>query len=345
MPLDVSSNNVEQNSKPSFLPKGKTVLVGSELFASLEKENLPKVLIDETQDPLLVLDDFLADPFPGYLIELATWDYNQAKKIAKAYPGETLYLLCPGLEPNENRLFPIEEGLPLDDQGSFDRFVSDLIGVPLKKKPAPKNRIQKREAPKKEEPAPIKEEKKEIPVPKKEEPAPKIEKKKEPKEEKPKPVYTPADGKISFEHERKILKNEALNAAFSLVFLSLSLATGLGYFYLWEGAGEAFRITCILMMALFPFMAMVPMGLLMDDLKLRRPWDSSFMMLSLAFVFALDLLFGGIILAVGFGTLMVPEQDVFLFGFLSFLTIPWTLLRLVFDRPLRAFFYGRKKKK
>ena len=338
--LSAKGNDASLPKGPLYLPKGKTALVGNDLFEALKTPTdapSPLFIIGGKclyakigEDTLKELDEFLSSPADYYCIELDRYSNEAASLIAKEYVGETIYLLCPSLSPNACRPISISENAFLTEEQSWDAFVCDLVGLPRKNiEPQRKPRVEKK--PFVEPPLPIEE-------PKEEKASPVI-------VEAPvaepdiaaSPVISPTTALFHNEHAGKDVlrrfKRDGLNPLFSIVFLALSFATFLGYFYLGEESTDIFRIACIIMSALFPFMSCIPMGFLFHDLKIKKLSDSNFMVLALSLILGLSILMPCLGLSIG-NSLGWKESDLLLFTLLGLSSPLWILIRVFLARFL-----------
>lgn len=136
------------------------------------------------------------------------------------------------------------------------------------------------------------------------------------------------------------LKRDGLNPLFAITFILLGLATELGYFFLGEDSSASFRVACIVMASIFPFMCCVPMGFLYQDRGCKKPSDSLFFMTALVVVSLLGFLCPVICLAVG-NQFAWNGNDLILFSCLGLSSLLWIAIRIALN-PLVSRFFKKK---
>lgn len=290
--------------EPLFLPDNEPLLVGVDLFRLLHGEQLVYEVIsigDLPQNAIRNLE--LGHPI---FVRLLPFDMNLAKQIVKALPVGSAYFECQALgsygfqEVASNRL-----SLKSCNE-SFGCFTADLTGIGKK----PQKQIESiRNALTNELPDGTKEKEGSFTRPKW------------------------ANIKVS-------LKRDGLNPLFAITFILLGLATELGYFFLGEDSSASFRVACIVMASIFPFMCCVPMGFLYQDRGCKKPSDSLFFMTALVLVSLLGFLCPIICLAVG-NQFAWNGNDLILFSCLGLSSLLWIAIRIALN-PLVSRFFKKK---
>jgi|GEM_PF-1740712 len=304
----VETNEDKSAKKPIYVSDNGPLLVGQGIFDLLLAKGLPVIDVES-------LDDIEAnggsEPF---LVRVKTLSNVAQTKGASSILDGRVFILCEGIGFYESQsLLFLNERLE-NGQESFDRLVLDLTGVKQDTKQTQKNQATQKEV---TEPRRIKEE-------------PLV----------PELVQPEAKRTIDWTIFKRRLKKDGLNLLFAIVFVLLSFATELGYFFLGHDSSQAFRIACIVMAGVFPFMACIPMGFLYQDRGCTKPSDSLVFMASLVVVALVAFLCPMICLGLG-SSLVWNQADLILFTCLGLSAIVWILLRLLLAGPIRKAFAAR----
>ena len=331
---------------PLFLPANKPLLVGEGIFALLQGQNDIGALqahplglytlttISSSDDLSAKLEPLFHSKADFHLIRLEPYFLEAAKEVLNYSKGKPVYILCPELDTTDF-LGSTREEIPFaQDKDVWDAFSCDLVGLPRPSETKPKKKEEPSYPPvtllgAKDEPAitPIRVE--ETPLPE------------ESYEEGSSALWTLKG--LNKKHLIKRLKNDGLNTLFAVIFLGLYFATTLGYFFLGGDSGDAFRIACIVMAALFPFMASIPVGFIYHDAKIRFPHESVFVMAAFSLIGLVSFFLP--IVSLGLGNANSWNQDEqTLFALLGLSAFVWMPLRILFDKQVTALFSKKKKK-
>ena len=330
---------------PVFLPSHLTCYVGSDAYdailgkeiAGLEPNRRDEPLTEVIQTPEMdVLEEIrnaLSEPQSICCLRLTDVDESLVGEIAKAFPDESIYILSPALPPLSGRPVSEIESFGKSNVDCFNDFVGDVTGYkPRRKKAQGKqgysSHLNERPTHPIDEP---------IPVPKSTQKAAQLEK----EAAKSQSVFEQAQLLRPYPYKQAAIfhaKRDLPNLAFASVFVLLTFATSLGYFFLATNSNAFFEVTCIIMAILFPILSAIPIGFLYDDNgKKSKP-----ITLTLAFVFffhiSLTLVCAFILLALGFGFEWDQGKIILYFCF-GLSPIIWGIVRILAD-PL----IGRLKK-
>ncbi len=269
---------------PVFLPSHLTCYVGKDAYAAIlgreveglepnrRDEPLTEVVPVEGQDIVEDIRKALSAPQAICCLRLDELDEALIGRIAKTFPDESIYVLSPALPPLSGRPVSEIESFGKSKNECFDDFVSDVTGYrPRRKKRARKegyaSHLNERPIHPIDEP---------IPVPKRTQTPTKIEK----EASKTGPVPKPVAHFRPFPYKQVIishLKRDLPNLAFAVIFVLLTFATTLGYFFLASNSNAFFEITCLIMAILFPILSAIPIGFIYDDNGRRQKPISLFL--------------------------------------------------------------------
>ncbi|MCR5348560.1 MAG: hypothetical protein K6E59_03015 [Bacilli bacterium] len=298
-----------------------------------------------THDVLRENEDFLseakalfADGTCYHCVELSPFSSEMVSRLTALPIQSAVYVLCPSLPPLGCRILPNKEDPLWSDKRSWDVLCSDLLGqeFPGPHK-APLRPAFKAKVPSSLTSAWI--------VAK---PSPTV-----PEQ----PICEPTQGaptlpsvqekwSLRLLSGRAILerfKKDGLNPLFAVIFLILGFATALGYFFHGAESNDLFRAACIVMASVFPWMSSIPIGFLYHDSGCRYPHESLFVTFALASYGTLAILLPTIAASVAIGNGIVG-QETLLFTLLGLSAIPWSILRLLLEKPIQALRKARKKK-
>ena len=304
----VETNEDRSAKKPIYVSDNGPLLVGKGIFDLLLAKDLPVIDVESLDD---IEPNDGSEPF---LVKVKTLSYAAQTLGASSIMDERVFILCEdiGFYESQSLLF-LNERLE-NGQESFDQLVLDLTGLKQDIKQIRKNqKIQNVMVETKrvgEEP----------PV--------------------PEPAQSGVKLTINWATFKKGFKKDGLNLLFAIVFLLLSFATELGYFFLGHDSSQAFRIACIVMAAIFPFMACIPIGFLYQDRGCKKPSDSLVFMTSLIVMVLVAFLCPVICLGLG-NSLVWNQGDLILFTCLGFSAVIWTIARIALARPLAKLFGQR----
>ena len=324
-------------SVPVFIPSHLTCYVGRDAYDAILGKDVEGLEPNHRDEPLSEIIpspeiDIIAEirkslSTPQSICCLRLEEQNEALvgEIAKAFPDESIYVLSPALPPLEGR--PVS---------SLDRFgksnvecFADVVGDVTGYRPRRRKTIAKQNYSSHINERPIHPTYEPIPVPKSTQKPAEF-------ENEDTSLNTDFDQVQNLRHyplKQAFLfhaKRDLPNLAFASVFVLLTFATSLGYFFLATNSNTFFEVTCLIMAILFPILSAVPIGFLyVDNGKNAKP-----MSLTLAFVFSfhisLTLICAFILLALGFGFEWDQGKSIAYFVF-NLSPILWAIVRLLAD--------------
>ena len=308
--------NPRGGKSPVHLPEGGTYLVAPELYGKLASDAFsdngegfePRVVKAGVEDDAIALvGEAVALPRSYLCLEIEPFDEAKCRAVAKAYPNESIYVLCPALSGEGFRAVNEAVDLP-EEADAFRVFEADLLGLPrpdsLSVLATIRTRIVRGNAAAIEAPqTPVK--------------------------------RVGQAGKFPIKERvldsLTVFKRDGFNLLFCILFSVLGFVTGIGYLFLQSDSGAFFKVACIALSAVFPFMVAIPLGFLLRDRNVRRIADSSFVAFSIALMVALTILFAALIGAIGrlHGW---DKGDLTLFCSLQLTAIAWMGLRVLVYR-------------
>ena len=354
---------------PVFVPSHLTCLLGRGAYDALlgrevegikaEKrdETVTEVLQEEGKDPINSIEEALKAPHPICCAKLLSLDEETLHKIAETFPDESIFILAENLSPfgyqtvSDPRAF----GRSADD--CFDDWVGDVTGYrPKKKETVKKEPYQSHFGERIEHPLPEPLEtpkQGQYPIEKSSETAqkgPKIEKEDKPKKvkSKSKQAIEPAEketpsalGNWTTADVKRILKRDLLNLLFAIIFLMLTFATSIGFFFLATDSRPFFDVMCVIMVIVFPILSAIPIGFIyIDNGRRLRPLPLP-LFAWLTVYAGISLLCAFILLALGNGNGWDLGKVTFHF-FMHLSPLLWAGLRIALDPLLRRLKKAKK---
>lgn len=326
---------------PVFIPSHLTCYVGQKAYDAilgrevqgLEPNRRDEPLVEVVQTPdldvIAAIGKGLQTPGSICCLRLNEPDEALVSKIAKSFPDESIYVLSSSLSPLSGRPVSSLDGFGKSGLDCFDDFVGDVTGYrPRRRKTIEKqsysSHLNERPTHPIDEP---------IPVPKSTQKPVQIEKETAQKTSE----FDQVARLRKYPLKQAFLfhaKRDLPNFAFASIFVLLTFATSLGYFFLATNSNTFFEVTCLIMAILFPLLSAVPIGFLYDD----NGRNGKPMSLTLAFYFlihvSLSLLCALIVAALGNGNGWDDGKTIAYFIF-NLSPIIWAIARLLLDPLFR----------
>ncbi len=350
---------------PVFLPSHLTCRLGPSAYEALlgrEVEGLKAERRDETvmeivqaegKDILKAIEEVLKSPHSICCVKLQNPD--DESRIAEAFPDETIFIYAEKLPPFDCRPISTPGAFGKSANDCFDDFVSDVTGYRPKKIEASKKEAYQSHLNERIEhplPEPLETPKQghysieKGPETAQNEPKTKKKSKQKEKAEAASKEEREAGGETplanwTMDDLKRILKRDLLNLMFAVVFLLLTFATSIGFFFLATDSKPFFKVMCGIMIFIFPILSAIPIGFIyVDNGRRLRPMPLP-LFAWLSIHIELSLLCALIVLALGNGNEWdIGKVTLHFFALLS--PILWAGIRIAIDPLLRRHKTGKK---